>query len=206
MTIDPSIEGSRPASPVANLVLGAVLVLFVFLLGLLAAGALTRREAAEFAPTPIEALPEATTLVIDTITIDARSERKWRWFSFGTRSVVASPTAGWDLGFRRFNVVTAGGAIDLGRVRFEDLTEAPSVGYSATQFGSDTVSAIFEDWYKYNFLSHLLEPQQHTFVVETRNGGHAKIAVLSYYCPKLQAGCLTFVYAYQPDGSRRFSP
>lgn len=206
MHLDPSVEGSRPASPVANLVLGAVLVLFVLLLGLLAAGALTRREAAEFAPTPIEALPEATNLVIDTITIDARSEREWRWFSFGTRSVVASPTAGWDLGFRRFNVVASGGAIDLGRVRYEEVTEAPSVGYSATKFGSDTTSAIFEDWYKYNFLSHLLEPQQHTFVVETRNGGHAKIVVLSYYCPRLEAGCVTFVYAYQPDGSRRFSP
>ncbi len=206
MTMDPSVEGSRPASPMANLVLGAVLVLFVLLLGLFAAGALTRREAAEFAPTPIEALPEAKSLVMDTITIDARSEQQWRWFSFGTRSEVASPAAGWDLGFRRFNVVTARGAIDLGRVPFENITEAPSSGYTPTVFGSDTASTVLEDWYKYNFLSHLLEPQRHTFVVETRNGGHAKIAVLSYYCPKLESGCVTFVYAYQPDGSRRFSP
>ena len=206
MTSDLRVEGSRQASPVANLVLGTVFVLFVLLLGLIAVGAMTRRDAAEFAPTPIEVLPEASTLVTDTITIDARSPDRWQWFSFGTRSVVASPTAGWDLGFRRFNVVAAGTAIDLGQIPVEEVTEAPSGGYTATEFGSDTTSAVFEDWYKYNFLSHLLEPQRHTFVVETRNGGHARISFVSYYCPRLEAGCVTFVYAYQPDGSRSFRP
>ena len=206
MTSDLSVEGSRPASRVANLMLGTVFILFVLVLGLIGVAAMTRRDAAEFAPTPIEVLPEASDLVIDTITIDARSPHEWRWFSFRTRSVVASPTAGWDLGFRRFNVVTAGGAIDLGQVPVDDVIEAPVAGYAGTEFGSDTTSAIFEDWYKYNFLSHLLEPQRHTFVVETRNGGHARISFVSYYCPRLEGGCVTFVYAYQPDGSRNFRP
>ena len=205
MTANSSVEGTaRAPSTAANIVLWSVLVLFVLLSGLLVAGAMTRRETAEFLPTPIEVQPLAATLVIDTVTIDARDEDAWRWFSFQTRSLVASPIPGWDLGFRRFSIVTASGAIDLGPASFDDMTHIPDSGFTSTRFGSDTTSAVFEDWYRYSFISHMLESRGHTYIVETRGGGHAKVRFLSYYCPESTAGCVTFIYAYQPNDSTGF--
>ncbi len=203
--ITPSVEGTAPArSTAAPYVLGGVLVLFVVLIGYLVAGAMAPREAAEFAPSPIEPRGQAASLVVDTITIDAREPNTWQWFSFGTRSVVASPTAGWDLGFRRFSIIAARGAQDLGIIAFDAVVEVPKASYATTEFGSDTTLAVFDAWYAYSWITHLLEPSDHVYVVETRNGGHAKLTFLSYYCPELEAGCITFRYAYQPNGSGRF--
>jgi hypothetical protein len=205
MTVTSNVENTPPAqSTVATVVLTAVLVLFVLAIVLIVTAAMTRRTAKEFAPSPIEARPQATALAIDTITIDARDPESWQWFSFATQSVVASPTAGWDLAFRRFHVITAAGARNLGPRDFDSVTSADGDDYIETEFGQDSTSVVFDDWYRYNFLSHLLEPHPAVYVLETQNGGHAKLTLLSYYCPKLEAGCVTFVYAYQPDGSGRF--
>ena len=56
-------------------------------------------------------------------------------------------------------------------------------------------NAAIKHWYHYNLLTHLLEPNGHVFVVSTPAGALWKLAVVSYYCPRLQAGCLTFRYA-----------
>jgi hypothetical protein len=51
-----------------------------------------------------------------------------------------------------------------------------------------------DHWYRYNLLTHLLEPSGHAYLV--RAGDKLwKLAILSYYCPGLTAGCLTVTYA-----------
>ncbi len=41
-----------------------------------------------------------------------------------------------------------------------------------------------------------------TVAVRTADGRFAKVQILGYYCSGPRAGCLTFRYVYQGDGSR----
>jgi hypothetical protein len=45
-------------------------------------------------------------------------------------------------------------------------------------------------------VSHLLQSKRHTYVARTPEGRFAKLAILSYYCPGLSAGCFTLRYSY----------
>jgi hypothetical protein len=180
---------------------------FVLVLAYLVAASVARRRGVlEFSPSPASrsvAAPES--LVFDTVTVDARDQSDWRFFDFSTAWVVQPPdTAGWDLAIRRFNVVAAGAAIDLGPASFDTVVSAPTDGYVASEFGSDTVNAALERWYRYGILSHLLRPKGHVYVVRTTDRRFAKLEFLSYYCYGGTPGCLTFRYAFQPSGERSF--
>ena len=180
--------------------------MFVVVIGYLLVTSLKPRRAAEYEPSPMEpADTRVTSLVYDTVTIDALDPTTWRFFDFDRRSLVGVPdTAGWDLAVRRFMVIAADAAVDLGKVAFDEVVEAPSSNYVTTAFGRDTVNAALERWYHYSLWSHLLEPNGHVYVVRTREGHYAKLEFLSYYCPGVVAGCLTFRYVYQPSGSAEF--
>jgi hypothetical protein len=53
-------------------------------------------------------------------------------------------------------------------------------------------------WYRYGFITHLLEPIGETYQVLTDAGRQAVVEVISYYCPGLEAGCLTVRYQLGP--------
>ncbi len=185
----------------AALIIGAVL--FLLVIAFLVAASLAPRATAEFARVPVVPRAAPDSLVIDTVTIDAGDEHAWRFFHLATRAVRREPdSAGWDLAFRRFHVVSSGGAADLGDVAFDAVREAPEEGYLATVFGRDTVNAALERWYTYSFLSHVLSPNGHVIALRTRDGRYAKLQFLSYYCTGSSPGCVTIRYAYQGDGSR----
>ena len=190
----------------APIVLISGFILFVIVIGFLLVSSMTPREALEFPPT--ESQPIDTTLtsvVYDTVTIDAYDEIAWHFFDFDRASPVVPPdTAGWDLAFRRFSIVPAGGVIDLGPTVFEAVVEAPATGYVESTFGRDTLNTAIDRWYTYSVLTHLLEPNGHVYVVRTAESRYAKLELLSYYCPGVVAGCPTFRYVYRPDGGRRF--
>jgi hypothetical protein len=175
-------------------------------LGYLVAMSVARREAPTFEPSAILTnFRTVDTAAVDTVTIDARDTDNWRFFDFTTGSVVVPPdTAGWDLAFRRFNVMVAGAAADLGETSFDEVTAAPSTGFVVNRLGSVSPNPAFDDWYRYNVLSHLLEPDGHVYVVRTANKHYAKLEFLGYYCPGVTAGCPTIRYAYQPSGSTTF--
>ncbi len=178
---------------------------FVLAIGFLVASSLVPRDVLEFEITPraARAVPPES-LVIDTVTLDAGSDRAWRFFSFASGAALDVPdTAGWDLAFRRFHVMASGDAIDLGPVGFGAVTEAPADGYRATRFGADTANAALTRWYRYSLFSHVLEPKGHVYAIRTRDGHYAKVEFLGYYCPGTVPGCVTLRYAYQGNGSRR---
>jgi hypothetical protein len=177
--------------------------LFVAALGYIVASSVARREAPTFEPSPVVTMPQASdTVVVDTVTIDARDANAWRYFDFATGSVIVPPdTAGWDIAFRRFHVMVAGAAADLGAVAFDLVTTVPSAGFVVNSSGSNTANPSFDNWYRYNVFSHLLEPDDHVYVVRTADERYAKIEFLGYYCPGVTAGCPTIRYAYQPSGS-----
>jgi len=57
-------------------------------------------------------------------------------------------------------------------------------------------------WYSYSYFSHVLTPKPHVWALRLAAGGYAKLEFVSYYCPSLEPGCVTFRYVYQGDGSR----
>lgn len=194
---------------VAAGVFGLVIVAIV-------ASSLTRRAPRGYAPTPVAPRPPGDGFVSDTVTIDARDGTAWRLFDFEAGSVVADPDpAAWDLAVRRFHVVTNGGPSFAGRAGalavpspLRQVVEAPAEGYAATEgsLPGEPSNPALERWYRYSFFAHTLEPKDVSYVVRTSEGRYAKLRILSYYCPGAVAGCLTFAYAYQGDGSRRLAP
>ena len=190
----------------APIVLISGFVLFVIVIGFLLVLSMTPREALEFPPTPPRPMDTTlTSIVYDTVTIDAHDEVAWHFFDFDRASPVFPPdTVGWDLAFRRFTIVPAGGVVDLGVTAFEATAEAPANGYVESTFGRDTLNTEIDRWYTYSVVSHLLKPNGHVYVVRTAESRYAKLELLSYYCPGVVAGCPTFRYVFQPTGERGF--
>ncbi len=190
----------------APVVLISGFVIFVIVIGFLMVSSMAPREALEFEPTPSQPVDSTlTSVVYDTVTMDAHNEVAWLFFDFDRASPVVPPdTVGWDLAFRRFTIVPAAAVADLGISAFDAVTEAPVDGYVESTFGRDTLNTAIDRWYSYSMMSHLLEPNGHVYVVRTAESRYAKLELISYYCPGVVAGCPTFRYVYQPDGGRVF--
>jgi len=183
----------------ASILLLSGLATFVLALVFLVASSLVRRSAPVFDPTPIGVVRSSPPSGVDTLTVDARDERLWRFVDLG-RGVVspASEASAWDLVIRRHDIGASGAIADAGEVQFEAVRRAPAGTYIAPSGGRDTVNAAIRRWYRYGMVSHLLEPNGHVYVVRTRAGGHIKLEILSYYCRGMEGGCLTFRYATVP--------
>jgi heme-binding HmuY-like protein len=174
---------------------------FIVVLAYLVATSLVRPNVLEFDPsTQSRPARDAGRGSIDTVTIDARDDASWHFLSLTTGTVLTPPdTAGWDLGFRRFHIISSGTIADAGPVPFADLNDLPRVEYQATRFSRDTANPAIARWYRYGILTHLLTPNQHIYLVRTRTGDYAKIEILSYYCPGTSPGCITIRYAFNPS-------
>ncbi len=155
---------------------------------------------------PLAVHVRAGALGEDTVTVDARDEAQWRYFSFARGPLTPPDTSAWDLAVRRYHVIVAGTAQRIEVPPFDSLATAPVDGYVATTMGRDTVNPAIDRWYRYSMFSHLLEPASASYVIQTRDGHFAKMQFLSYYCPGPAAGCVTFRYVYQGSGSRVLHP
>ena len=143
---------------------------FLLLVASLLIGSFTKPEFP-----PYELGPHAD----NTYTLDASRGDAWLWWG--------------DLGFRRNHVITASGAgaIDLGAVAFDSVTELPTSGYVPTSFAGDTVNAAIGKWYDYSMWSHLLTSRRHVYAIRTASGELAKLEILAYYCRQVGAACYT---------------
>ena len=189
-------DGERHSRPPLLLVGG--FALFLFIIAYLVVSSVTRRSVPTFDPSPhTTASLRSGPRHDDTITVDARDSKLWRYVDFDRGVAVAPPdTAGWDLAIRRYRVIASDAIADLGPRRFEDVREAPDRGFVANAVGGDTVNAAIRRWYHYSMMTHLLEPAGHAYVVRTRDAHYASVQVLGYYCTGLQPGCLTLRYTY----------
>ena len=193
---------SRGAIPIAARAAPLpLLVLFALFLGAIAylvASSLTRRNAPVYAISPHErARPANWRTVGDTLTIDATDGDRWQYVSLARGRVLAPPdTSGWDVAVQRYRVITpaTGAVADLGRVPFEQAHAVSGASFVPTTFVHQPVNPAIDHWYRYNLLTHLLEPNGHLFAVRAPTTAW-KLEVVSYYCPKLVAGCLTIRYA-----------
>jgi hypothetical protein len=194
-------------TPVVILAGGAA---FLMVVVLLVALSIRRPEPPTFQPTAVQERPAGDRLIGPTVvTVDASDASRWRFFSFAAGSVVDTPDpVGWDLAFRRFQVIVNGGAgfagdggaVDLGVVPFDSVSAVPADGYVVTVARSDSVNAALHRWYEYSFTSHLLTPRPSVYAVRTADGRFAKLRFAGYYCPGATPGCVTFRYVYQGAG------
>lgn len=175
----------------APLPLVAGFALFVVAIAGLVAASVARPAVPTFAP--------STTLgahhpgAVDTVTLDARDESRWVFFDLAEGRALAPPdTAGWDIAVRRFHLIVADAAANAGPADFAALAAAPGSGFVRTVAARDTSNAAVERWYRYGMLTHLLTPRGDVHIVRSRDGTFAKLQVLSYYCPGVEPGCLTF--------------
>lgn len=199
-------------APLAVLIGGAA---FLVAIVLLVAMSIRRPQPPTFEPTPIQPRPAGDRLAgPGLVTIDASDASRWRFFSFAAGSVVDNPDrTGWDLAFRRFQVIVnggagfagAGGAVDLGLVPFDSVSTVPAEDYVVTVVRSDSINAALQRWYEYSFTSHLLTPKQNVYALRTADGRYAKLQFAGYYCPGATPGCVTFRYMYQGAGGVDFA-
>ena len=172
--------------------------LFLAAIAYLVAASLTRRSAPVYSISPHERTrPPNWETVGDTLTVDATDGDRWQYVSLARGRVLTLPdTSGWDIAVQRYRVITpaTGAVADLGRIPFEQARSASSASFVATTLTKQPSNAAIDHWYRYNLLTHLLEPNEHLFAVRSP-GAAWKLAVVSYYCPRLVAGCLTIRYA-----------
>lgn len=174
-------------------------ITFVLVLAFLVAGSLFRPDVPEFDPSTRARGSVIAATVLDTVTIDASDAATWRFFDL-TRGLVTAPpdTSGWDLAFRRFHVMTAGSAADLGAVSFDSVIRTPDRDFHETELGRDTVNPVLAKWYDYSPFSHVLQSKGHVYVIRDSDGHFTKVEFLSYYCTGAQPGCVTLRYARLP--------
>lgn len=150
------------------------------------------------------------------VTVDARDRDRWRRFDFSRGAAVPGASGrAWDVAARRYRLIVNGGeqfgglagVLSLGRVPFDSVRRVPAEGYRGTRRdqGGDPEHPALDEWYRYDFFSHMLLSRDRVYAVRTADGRYAKMQVVSYYCPGPEPGCLTLRYSYQGDGSRRVS-
>ena len=175
-------------------------------------------ELVEYEPTPFRPVDVGDRLVGPTVyTVDARANDLWMYFDFSKGSVVGVQnlkTDDWDLAFQRHVIRTNGGDTNpagqagimaIAAPTLADVSQVPS----DTDFVSDVrtkkrlhaYNPELHKWYNYSYTNNVLLPKPIVYVVQTQDGKYAKMRMLSYYCKNDVAGCMTFEYVYQGDGS-----
>ncbi len=150
-------------------------------------------------------------------TIDARSRDVWMYFDFARGAVVAlqnPKTERWDLAFQRYVIRTNGGQTNpaaqgalfsLPERALAAVTKVPEQAIFVSDIHPknrpSSYNPLTEKWFDYSYLANVLAPKALVYIVRTHNGKYAKMRILSYYCMNKSAGCLTFEYVYQGDGS-----
>jgi len=113
-----------------------------------------------------------------------------------------------DLAFKRYAIVAGPGAgiRDLGETAFDAVRAVPADGYRGNEGAAEPRNPAIAAWYRYGFFTHVLTPRPHVWAVRTADARYAKLELVGYYCPGPQAGCVTFRYVYQGDGTTRVAP
>jgi hypothetical protein len=159
--------------------------------------------------------------------IDASSKTEWVYFSFSKGDTLTVDDPGnsleWDLGLKRYRLKTnsgtsgpgQGGAVNIGKVDFDSVVEAPENGYTADDSltyqahgGSKTISTnqVLNGWAIMQGMPPTFIPTDSIYVVKTADGKYARLWFKSYYHPtESTSGYITLQYFYQPDGSRNLN-
>jgi len=192
------LTGSRAPVVAATLVAAIAIVLVAL--------TLRQPDVPTYPPSAPAPRPAGRALVGPVLyTVDATAADAWRSFSFARGAVVDG--AG-DLAFKRYAIVAGPGAgiRDLGETAFDAVRTVPADGYRGNEGAAEPRNPAIAAWYRYGFFTHVLTPRPHVWAVRTADARYAKLELVGYYCPGPQAGCVTFRYVYQGDGTTRVAP
>lgn len=144
------------------------------------------------------------TTIVDATALDA-----WTYIDFETRAQ-ATETDPWDLRFQRFHISANGGVSGTGGVEvvritdraFLDVSAAPATGWVTDAPDSDDTDSlpdyVFEqgdDWYAYDFMTHVLTPRPWVWVVRPTGGAPLKLSIQKYYDSAGSPAWITFRWA-----------
>lgn len=112
----------------------------------------------------------------------------------------------WDLAFRRFNLALNGGVSGSGgvevamldKVDYDTLTQAPADGYITDEPDSDDNNIpeyAFAGWYIYDYVTHLLTPDDKVYVVRTVEDNYFKFRIDDYYADEGVSGTMRITWA-----------
>lgn len=141
-------------------------------------------------------------------TVDATDEAQIVQLDLDRTATVGEGEAGWDLGFRRYDVMLAGGisgdsgveAAIVEGVEFEQLTAVPDdvTWRTDTADGDDEdmdPDLVFIDWYDYDFMTHLLTPKHRVYLIRSSEGAVFKLQIADYYSDAGTSGFVEFYWA-----------
>lgn len=189
--------------------LGAAGLVFVGLVVGLVVLSLSDPTPPTYAPTPAGDTAVADSAGGRRVTLDARDPDRWVALDLASGRVSRGRVAGWDLAARRFHVIANGGpglpgdvsvAVADGARTLSQVEGPPPAGWTSTDRDEDGElrHPLLESWYDYDFFAHLLTPRSRVYVVRSGDGRLVKLRFLSYYCPGVEAGCVTLRYAPLP--------
>jgi hypothetical protein len=180
---------------VAPVLLYGLFGLFVAATGYLIASSLTRRSVPTYVPTgPTVVRAQRDSFGVDTLTIEATDADRWTYVSL-SRGAVLTPldSTGWELAVQRYQVRTSGTVAEVSSATLDSVrANPPSLNAAVTSARS---SRDLGHWYRYSWLTHLLEPRERIYVMRTSRGQAFALQIISYYCPGPTAGCVTLRYA-----------
>jgi hypothetical protein len=179
-------------------------------------------QASQYRPTVSKPQEVGERLTDATVyTVDARSKDIWMYFDFSRGAVVGvqnPKTDDWDIAFQRHTLRTNGGdtnpsgqgaILALPEADFAAVKAVPEeaefVGDVRTKKRLHAYNPALQKWYSYSYTTNILIPKPVVYIVRTQDGKYAKMRILSYYCKDDVAGCVTFEYVYQGDGSPSFA-
>jgi len=159
-----------------------------------------------------------------TVVIDASSKTDWVYFSFskGAAVTVADPQTSleWDLKLKRYRFGTnsgtsgsgQGGAINMGKVDFNSVVEAPGNGYTVDDSvtyeahgGPKTysVNPVLLGWANMQGMPPVFVPSDSIYVLKTTDGNYAKAWFQGYYNEEGASGYITLQYYSELSGPSR---
>jgi hypothetical protein len=141
-------------------------------------------------------------------TVDASDEQAWVYLDLDSKAALAEGVVGWDLGFRRFEIILNGGingdeGVELAfidGVDFETLTELPDdlTWITDAADGDDEnmdPDLAFFDWYDYDIATHVLTPKDRVYLVRSSDGALFKLQIANYYSEAGSSGFMQFYWA-----------
>lgn len=131
-------------------------------------------------------------------TIDANSNVDWVFLDLDRQMFWQAPfptqlrNNEWDLSFKRYEIRLNGGHNGMagvealwieGQFAYEMLKQSPAEGFKtdAAPIPMQSSGLFFEDWYDYNFMTHILTPKERAYVLRSSENKYYKFKMLDYY-------------------------
>jgi hypothetical protein len=164
-----------------------------------------------------------------TYEVNSSSSTTWKYFSFEINDTVtvSDPSAStvWDLAFQRYRIKTNGGKSGNGLGSAANSYKKGQTGFDALKFVPDTATFATDDSVKIavqqGYATYIVNPKVYSwftielaaqgtqivptdnvYIVKTATGKYAKVWFKSYYSATNVSGHVSFMYKYQPDGSK----